>query len=217
MFVAGWRAADDAERLAERDRLDLSMLAATQADHIFGEAFFEIELMSTPLLDGATAQDGCLSAVDDFGPMLDGANFSRALFVLDCNGGVVAAEPPDAADRLDRDVAGQLFDAAAGATDRYVSDSFILHSAGHAMGGLGLPLYGPDEIRLGTLVSLIDLEQHFSDELSGLAQRLGPSGHADLIGHDGMVLTSTVHELIATSGRHVDFYRDAVTAKRTSI
>ena len=217
LFVAGWRAADEAERLAERGRLDLGVLAASQADHILGEAFFEIELFAVTLLGEISDPGACLTASDLRRPFLEQANFSRALFVLDCNGHVIAADPPDEQNRLSGEVTAGLFDAVATATDRYVTDSFIFRDGGHAMGGLGLPLYGRGGDRLGTLVSLIDLEQHFSEELSSPAARLGATGHADLIGHDGAVLTSTLHELSATPGQHPAFYRDVMAAGRPRV
>lgn len=64
---------------------------------------------------------------------------------------------------------------------------------------------------------LIDLEQHFSEELSGPAAQAGATGHADLIGQDCAVPTSTLHDLSATPGQHPTFHRDVMAAGGPSV
>lgn len=217
LLVMGWRATGETRREVERGRLELALLAASQADHILGEAFFEIELIALPLLAGATVRHDCLDG-ESLGPVgREVTNFSRAFFVLDCDGRVLSSRPADAGGQVDEELAGELFAAAARATDRYVSDSFISLTSGHATGVLGLPLYGGNGARVGTLVSLVDLEQHFSEELAEVVQQLGATGHADLIGEQGTVLASTRHALSATRGLHPEFYRDIMEARRTRI
>ncbi len=217
LFAFGWHAVAETEREAERRMLELAQLAATQADHILMEAFFEVELMASRALADGTVSGGCFAG--DPPGAVDGepANFSSVLFVLDCEGEVVFTELTGEYVRLDQEAAGGLFALAASATDRYISPSFTSPTSGHPMVGLSLPLFGEGGVRLGTISGLIDLEQHFSADLFEVVEGIGRSAHADLIAEQGAVIASTSHAQSGARGAHPGFYEEMAGAGGSSV
>ncbi len=212
LLAFGWQAAAEAEREVARGRLQLVQLAATQADHILMEAFFEVELEASRVFGAVAASQRCLDR-ESLAPV-DGrrSNFSTILVVLACDGEVIFTESEGEDVDADRDAATGVFAAAARATDRHISEPFISPSSGHRTVGLSLPLFGQNGARAGTIVGLMDLEQHFSTDLIDVARQLGSTGHADLIGEGGVVLASTRHAQGAIEGEHPSVYREMESA-----
>lgn len=217
LLVFGWRAAGETQHEAERRVLELAQLAATQADHILMEAFFEIELMASRVLVSTGPTATCLEGAESGPAGREPANFTSELFVLDCDGAVVVAEPSGESLLRNQQAASAVFLLAAGAEDRYISQPFVSPTSGHPTVGLGLPLFGRGGVRVGTVVGLVDLEQHFSVDLYAVVEQLGRSGHADLVGADGTVLASTSHGWSGTPGAHVGFYRAMSSGETSSV
>jgi uncharacterized protein (DUF427 family) len=181
------------------------------------EAFFEVELEASRVFGAVAASQPCLDR-ESLAPVDGGrSTFSTILVVLACDGEVIFTEPEGEGVDADRQAATGVFAAAARATDRHISEPFISPSSGHPTVGLSLPLFGQSGARVGTIVGLIDLEQHFSADLIDVARHLGTTGHADLISEGGVILASTRHAQGAIEGEHPDFYLEMETARTAAV
>lgn len=199
----GWHAVGDMRQEIEAGRLRLARLAATQADRVVTEAFFEIELMAQavslepdelPLGSQATA----LRTIH-----AQASSFHSGVMLLDENAEIVIEEPQGRV--ADVNLVEALSEAA-GADDRAVSRPWLDVGSGHVVAALSVPLYDPNAQRVGTMVGVLDLTEPLISDLIVPAARLGPSGHADLVDERGVVLASTDPGHVLTPGDHPDFY-----------
>jgi len=78
---------------------------------------------------------------------------------------------------------------------------------------LGVPLYGSDGARAGTILGLLDLTEPLIVDLVEASRRLGTSGHADLVDDRGLVLASTNPSHVVSEGDHPEFYARAIAAR----
>ena len=197
----------------EAGRLRLAQLAATQADRVVAEAFFEIELMAQSL----TLDEGLLDPESQADALQSihrrGASFHSGVLLLDGDGDRVAAVPPGAFG----EVTGEALAAAGVADDRAVSEPWLDTQSVHAMAALSIPLYAPDGTRAATIVGIMDLAEPLISDLIVPAARLGPTGHADLVDDRGVVLASTEPGLVLTTGDHPDFYARAAATRSSQV
>ncbi len=212
-----WRAVGDTKAGIEAERLRFAQLAAAQADRILTEAFFEIELASAlvPMSeDGQLASSNGESLRTLYG---QAASFSAGLVFVDGAGTFVLVEPDTAATGLDRGPAARAVSAAMSEGDRAVSEPFVSAVTGHLVTALSVPIYGEDGERTGTMIGLLDLAEPLIADLVEPAKLLAASGHADLVDERGLVLTSTEHVHILTSGDHPEFYERMAKVRSASV
>ncbi|MFQ5380833.1 MAG: cache domain-containing protein [Dehalococcoidia bacterium] len=198
LWFAG-HAVDEEETRARESLALAAELAGRHADHIVVEAFFELE---------AVARIESAGAAGTFSEDEPLANFSAPIFLLNAEG-----EPLQLPDGWHGESGelSEIVDSAAGSDDRSVSPPFTSPVTGHPTSALGLPLFGNDGTREGTVVGFLDLEEHIASDLSETMSRFGSQGHADLIGPGGVILASTTHQ-VDDPGRHFDFYAGATEA-----
>jgi hypothetical protein len=198
----------------EDGRVRLAQLAATQADRVVVEAFYEVELMAQELTVGpseATLESQADALREIHGR---GASFHSGVVLLDGHGDRIGEVPADSFDGPEISEALQL---AAEATDRAVSRPWLDASSGHAMAALSVPIYERDGIRAATIVGIMDLAEPLISDLIVPAARLGPTGHADLVDERGIVLASTDPGHVLTAGDHPDFYRRAAVTRNAQV
>lgn len=210
----GWKAVADVTDEIEAGRLRLAQLAATQADRVVAEAFYEIELMAQGV--SADGMAGSLPLAADALREIHGrgGSFHSGVVLLDAHGGRVAAAP--ALSFGGSEVAAALREASQ-APDRLVSKPWLDPTSAHAMAALSIPLYGADGTRIATVVGIMDLAEPLISDLVVPAARLGPSGHADLVDERGIVLASTDPGHVLTAGDHPDFYAAAAIARTAMV
>ncbi len=205
----GWSALDDVGTEIDGSRLRLAELAATQADRVVAEAFFEIELMAQAIQlygpdGGSETRAAALRTAHG-----QAASFHAGVLFIGPDATVVIEEPRGRA--TDAGLPAVLEDAAA-SNDRSVSRPWVDEASSHVVAALSVPVFGGDEERLGTMVGILDLAEPLVSDLVIPASRLGPTGHADLVDERGVVLASTNPAHVLTAGDHPDFYdRLAVT------
>lgn len=209
-FVAfAWRAGDDMVEEIEAGHLRLAQLAASQADRVVVEAFFEIEQMA--LLADLDAPMPDSGRNDRFASMHDrAARFHSGVVVLDGQGRVIFAEPHTAAEVP---ASKGLLTQASEADDRTTSPPWIDPVTQHAMTALSVPMYHSDGTRAGAMIGILDLAEPLISDLILSAARLGESGHADLVDESGIVLASTNPEHVLSLGDHPAFYAKAASQR----
>jgi hypothetical protein len=209
-----WSAVGDVADEIEDGRLRLAQLAATQADRVVVEAFYEVELMAQEL--AVEQSEASLASQADALREIRGrgASFHSGVVLLDGRGDRVAVEPAQAFNGIDID---DILRAAGTAPDRAVSVPWLDTQSGHAMAALSVPLYAPDGTRAATVAGIMDLAAPLISDLIVPAARLGPSGHADLVDERGLVLASTEPGHVLTAGDHPDFYRSAATVRSPQV
>lgn len=198
----GWDALDDIETEVDEGRLRLAQLAATQADRVVVEAFFEIELMAQSVADSPAD-----SSFEELAAALRtvharASSFHTGVLFIDDDATVILEEPSGLSSA---ELARVLGDAAA-ADDRSVSTPWLDPDSGHVVSALGVPLYDGNAQRLGTMVGVLDLTEPLVSDLIIPASRLGRTGHADLVDERGTVLASTNPAHLLTPGDHPAFY-----------
>jgi hypothetical protein len=194
----------DTSEEIEAGRMRLAQLAATQADRVVTEAFYEIELMAQSL---APVQGGRPLATQAAGLEAihsRSASFHSGVVLLDDEGARLAAVPPGAFGGAQAD---EALETATKSQDRAVSQPWLDDESLHALAALSVPLYASDGTRAATIVGILDLAEPLIADLIVPAARLGPSGHADLVDDRGLVLASTDPIHVLTAGDHPDFYK----------
>ncbi len=208
----GWFALDDVRTEVDEGRLRLAELAATQADRVVTEAFFEIELMAQAIQlhgPGGASEARAAALRTAHG---QAASFHAGVLFIGPDATVIIEEPARRA--TDTGIPAVLEEAAS-RDDRSVSRPWLEEASNHIVAALGVPVFSADEERVGTMVGILDLAEPLVSDLVVPAARLGPTGHADLVDERGMVLASTNPAHLLTAGDHPDFYgRMAIT--RTS-
>ena len=199
----GWNAVGDMQREVEAGRLRLARLAATQADRVVTEAFFEIELMTQAVSLEPDELD-LESQATALRPIhAQASTFHAGVMLLDEDGEIVLQEPRGRVADVNLD---QVLTEAAETDDRAVSRPWLDPDSGHVVAVLSVPLYAPNSERIGTMAGVLDLAEPLISDLIVPAARLGPSGHADLVDERGAVLASTNPGHLLTPGDHPDFY-----------
>ncbi len=198
---------DDATAEIEGGRLRLAQLAASQADRLVTEAFFEIELMASALEPDSN------EAPDDVSfHIIHGhsSSFSAGVMVLDED-----VQPTffDVPSELTGPEVTDVLAAAAQADDRTVSRPWLDAASGRVLTALGVPVYDDLGDRAATLIGLFDLTDPLVADLIQPAARLGTTGHADLVDERGLVLASTDPGHVMSPGDHPAFY-EAVAETR---
>lgn len=187
-------------------RLQIAQLMAAQGDRLLTEAFFEIDLMATEFPrrpDGEFLAPDQADARTHFGRS---ALFSAGIVLLDGVGDVLFAEPNHSFKETTDDGAELALAAAAEAVDRIVSPPYLESATGDVVAALSRPVFGSNGARTGTVVGIVDLSDPFITDLIRPAQRLGDTGHADLVDERGLVLASTNPSHVLTAGDHPEFY-----------
>lgn len=214
-FVAfAWQAGDHMAREIEAGHMRLAQLAASQADRVVVEAFYEIEQMALAADLGAAGRDlsGGDAGLEEIHDRV--ASFHAGVAVLDGEGRVLFAEPLASVDHPD---STGILAAAVEAEDRTTSTPWIDPATRHAMTALSVPVYGPRGARAGTIVGIVDLAEPLISDLILPAARLGSTGHADLVDGRGIVLASTNPEHVLSRGDHPDFYSRAASERAARV
>lgn len=201
-----WSTVNELTQEIEAGRLRLARLAATQADRVVTETFFELELMAQFVgleTDKLPLQSQVASLRTIYARA---ASFHSGALLLDADGDIVVEEPPG---RLRGLNLGRVIASVSNASDRAISEPWIDPASGHAIAALSLPIFSPDGSRVGSMVGLLDLAEPLVSDLILPAARLGLSGHADLVDERGTVLASTEPGQVLTPGDHPDFYARA--------
>lgn len=195
----GWQTVNDVEERVQHERLGLAKLAAVHADHILSEAFFELEVIAEFVNLGTS--DGQITAAD----------FSTPLLLLDVEGEATViggdGSAMQAVGLQEAEVAATL----AGATDRSISESFVLPTTGHLTVAVSIPIFDDSGVHRNSVVGFLDLDEHVRHDLAAITEQFGASAHADIVDAEGAVLASTEHEADVAEGHHVDFYRRAAS------
>lgn len=197
-------------------RLQLTQLMAAQGDRLLTEAFFEIDLMASGFPrgdDGRFLQD----LPDPRAHFAQTAVFSAGVVFLDGEGGVLFAEPDHTFETSLDDATSLALDAAARSSERIVSLPYLSSATGHVVTALSRPVFASDGSRAGTVVGIVDLTDPFITDLIRPAQRLGDTGHADLVDERGLVLASTNPSHVLTAGDHPDFYVEMTARRQATI
>lgn len=209
-----WDAVTNVTDEIEDGRLRLAQLAATQADRVVVEAFYEIELMAQSLTveHGADSLESQANALRELHGR--GASFHSGVVLLNGAGDTIASIPVDVFDRVEVE---RILRTAGTARDRAVSMPWLDVQTGHAMAALSVPLYKADGTRAATVVGVMDLAEPLISDLILPAARLGPTGHADLVDERGIVLASTEPGHVLTAGEHPNFYEEAAATRRAQV
>ena len=199
-----WRALDTMSDELRTARLREAELLAAQVEYFVSAAFFDLELTAAVAATDLEAQRAPAFGNDPL--PFDDSTVATLLF--DEQGEVTAMQPPSFV-VSDADVRrGELAAVVAAATNA-VSEPFTLAEGGHVVAALGVPMYSSAGDRIGTIVGLIDLTGPVMAGFVEPAERIGTTGHADLIDDRGKVLVSTNPGHALGGGDHPEFYVDA--------
>jgi hypothetical protein len=199
-----WRALDTMSDELRTARLREAELLAAQVEYFVSAAFFDLELTAAVV---ATDMDAQRAPAFGTGSLpFDDSTVATLLFDGE---GELAAMRPSSFVLSDAEVGrGELAAVVAAATNA-VSEPFTLAEGGHVVVALGVPMYASAGDRIGTVVGLIDLTGPVMAGFVEPAERIGVTGHADLIDDRGKVLVSTNPGHTLGEGDHPVFYTEA--------
>ncbi len=199
-----WRALDTMSDELRTARLREAELLAAQVEYFVSAAFFDLELTAAVIATDREAQR--TPALGNDSLPFDDSTLATLLFD---EYGELAAVRPSSFVVSDDDVGrGELAVIVAASTNG-VSGPFTLAEGGHVVAALGVPMYASAGDRIGTVVGLIDLTGPVMAGFVEPAERIGATGHADLIDDRGKVLVSTNPGHTLGGGDHPEFYTEA--------
>ena len=199
-----WRALDTMSDELRTARLREAELLAAQVEYFVSAAFFDLELTAAVVATDLDAQRAPAFGTDSL--PFDDSTLATLLFDEE---GELAATRPSSFGVSEEEVGrGELAVVVAASTNA-VSEPFTLAEGGRVVAALGVPMYASAGDRIGTVVGLIDLTGPVMAGFVEPAERIGVTGHADLIDDRGKVLVSTNPGHTLGEGDHPEFYTEA--------
>jgi hypothetical protein len=199
-----WRALDTMSDELRTARLREAELLAAQVEYFVSAAFFDLELTAAVVATDLEAQRAPAFGNDTL--PFDDSTLATLLF--DEEGELAAMRPSSFVLSDDEVGRGELAVIIAASTNA-VSEPFTLAEGGHVVAALGVPMYASAGDRIGTVVGLIDLTGPVMAGFVEPAERIGATGHADLIDDRGKVLVSSNPGHTLGGGDHPELYTEA--------
>lgn len=208
--VLAVRAVDASTDRILQERLALSVMLAQEFDRLLTHAFFELAAFD-PGASSLGEQRRLLAEAHELG-----RGPFATLYLLDRRGSVVLAlglaKPAAGAD-----LARKRYVAMVLATRRRSISAPFWDSRGRPVVALSSPILNRDGGLRAILVGTLDMSGPDVIERLDTTERLGRTGHAELIGVGGIALASTQPGDFLKPGEHLAFYRRMLSARKPGI
>jgi signal transduction histidine kinase/HAMP domain-containing protein len=197
--VLGIRAVDESTNRILQERLAITEMLAHDFDGLLEHDFSDLAAFGPGALSSNLRR-----------PLLDeiyqhGEGEFATVSLLDPRGRVLVSLGPGAPAR-GVSLAGRQSTARVLATGKPNVSKAYRDARGRPVVALSVPIRSGDVLR-GVLVGTLDLAGGAVMRRLDAARRLGRTGHAELVGPDGIALASTEFDDVLEPGEHVAFYR----------
>src|SRR3990170_1212278 len=204
------RAVDDSTNRILQERLAFSGMLAQEFDRLLTHTFSELAAFH-PGASSLSEQRRLLE-----GTYERGRGPFAAIYLLDRTGRVVLALGP-AGRVAGADLSRKLYVAKVLATRQRGISAPFWDSRGRPVVALSNPILDRDGTVRAILVSTLDMSSPDVMERLDTAERLGRTGHAQLVGQGGIAIASTEPGDVLRPGEHLEFYRSMLRAREPGI
>jgi signal transduction histidine kinase len=207
--VLGIQAVDASTSRILHERLALTEELAEDFDRLLANAFAQLDAFD-PSASSSGVQHRLLNQI------YEGADGVFAtVFLLDAHGRVLASLGPGAPP-AGKGLGQKRYVERVLRLGRRTISAPYRDSRGRPVVALGVPVHSHGGLQ-GVLVGTIDLMSSAVTERLGTARNLERTGHAELVGPNGIALASTEPEEVLEPGEHLAFYRKMLKASKPGI
>jgi len=204
------RAVDDSTNRILQERLAFSVMLAQEFDRLLTHTFSELAAFH-PGASSLSEQRRLLE-----GTYERGRGPFAAIYLLDRTGTVVLALGP-AGPAAGADLSRKPYVARVLATRQRGISAPFWDSRRRPVVALSNPILDSDGTVRAILVSTLDMSSPDVMERLDTAERLGRTGHAQLVGQGGIAIASTEPGDVLRPGEHLEFYRWMLGAREPGI